>query len=230
MAFEIFENKTDLVERAYELTYEALDVGLAQNGAASLMCSGGSTPGPLYMQLSQSDLDWSNINVGLVDDRWVAPDHDRSNEKLLRNTLLQNAGASATFYPMYVEGKTAKEALDQRAAEFAKISLPLDVVILGMGPDGHSLSWFPNADGLSTATDPANEKLIAAVMANRSAVTGDELERMTLTYNAIANSREIILLVTGDDKREVFENGDDNLPIRILQKAAGDRLTTLWAP
>lgn len=229
MAFEIFENKAALVKRAYELTYEALDAGLVHNGTASLMCSGGSTPGPLYTQLSNSDLDWSNINVGLVDDRWVSPDHARSNEKLLNNTLLMNGGAKANFYPMYVEGKSAKEAVSQRSAEFAKIALPLDVVILGMGPDGHSLSWFPNADGLAGATDPANESLIAAVMANRSVVTGDELERMTLTYKAIAQARNVILLVTGDDKREVFENGDVSLPIRTLQKAAGDRLTVLWA-
>ncbi len=229
MSFEIFENKIDLVERAYEIVYEALDVGLAQNGSASLMCSGGSTPGPLYEQLSSSDLDWSNINVGLVDDRWVAPDHDRSNEKLLRNTLLKNAGAAARFFPMYVEGKSAKEAVDQRGDEFATISLPLDVVILGMGPDGHSLSWFPNADGLAEATDPDNESLIAAVMANRSKVTGDELERMTLTYKAIAQSSTVILMMTGADKREVFESDDQSLPIKTLQKAAGDRLIVLWA-
>ncbi len=228
MSFETFENKVDLIERAYELTFEALDVGLAQNGVASLMCSGGSTPGPLYQQLSKSDLDWSSISVGLVDDRWVDPEHDRSNEKLLRGTLLTNAGAAAKFYPMHVAGKSAKEAVAQRGEEFAQIQLPLDVVILGMGPDGHSLSWFPNAEGLADAINPENESLIAAVMANKSKVTGDELERMTLTYRAIANAKNVILLLTGDDKREVYESDDESLPVRALQKAAGDRLTVLW--
>ncbi len=229
MKFERFGNKADLVERAYEIVFEVLDVGLAQNGTASLMCSGGSTPGPLYEQLSATDLDWSKIKVGLVDDRWVSPDHDRSNQKLLNNTLLKNNGAAAKFYPMFVEGKSAAEAVEQRAAEFAEIKLPLDVVILGMGADGHSLSWFPEADGLIEATDPSNDKLIAAVMANRSEVTGDELERMTLTYKAVANAKNVILMITGEDKLKVFEDKSTDYPVRLVEKAAGDRLIILYA-
>lgn len=229
MSFETFENKAGLVERAYEIVFEALDVGLANNGSASLMCSGGSTPGPLYEQLSTSDLDWSKISVGLVDDRWVEPAHDRSNEKLLRSTLLKNAGAAARFYPMFVEGRTAKEAVEQRAEQFAEIDLPLDVVILGMGPDGHSLSWFPDADGLDEATNPSNELLIASVIANKSKVTGDELERMTLTYKAIANAKTVILMITGEDKLEVFNDKQADYPVRLVEQAAGERLVVLYA-
>jgi 6-phosphogluconolactonase len=229
MQVEVFRDKAALVDHAFDLVLDALKQGLENKGTASLMCSGGSTPGPLYERLSRVELDWQHVNIGLVDDRWVPPEHDRSNEKLLRQTLLKDNARHASFFPMYKEGYSALAATVERDAEFSQIPLPLDVIILGMGPDGHSLSWFPEAEGLKAAMDPENENLIAATYAKRSDVTGDELERMTLTYKAVNNADLVILMITGDDKRAVFESDDSTYPVRVVQKAAGKNLVVLCA-
>ena len=82
----LFDTREELLSALQKECVNALQDAVQARGKASLMVSGGSSPGPLYEQLSQTDLDWSAISVALVDERWVEPGHDKSNESLVVNT------------------------------------------------------------------------------------------------------------------------------------------------
>ena len=103
-------------------------------------------------------------------------------------------------------------------------------MILGMGPDAHTLSWFPDAEGLGDALNPDNANKVAAIRARKTAVTGDHTARMTLTLPAVANAKHTLLLITGSEKRDTLETAGPDTPIRHMINAAGDRLSTYWAP
>lgn len=232
---EVFETRAKLIDAAAAATCAALAEGLARGGRATLLCSGGSTPGPLYRELSRCGLDWSLIDVGLADERWVAEAHEASNAGLVRETLLRREGADGAvgthyaFHPMYEGSATPQAGLAHTAERYSQI-MPTDLLVLGMGPDGHTLSWFPGADGLDRAMDTANDTPVAAITARPSPVTGDHLQRMTLTASAVRRARRALLLITGKEKRAVFENRSDELPVHRLDALLGERLSVYWAP
>ncbi|NKI18032.1 6-phosphogluconolactonase [Spongiibacter sp. KMU-166] len=220
-----------LSQSAEVLLREALSSGLH----ASLLVSGGSTPEPLYRSLSALPLDWEKVDVGLVDERWVAPDHPASNEAFIRRSLLKNRAATARFIGM--KNSAVSALLGQPACNEAyfDLKLPYDLTILGMGSDGHTASLFPFAEGLDTALDLDNRAFCAPIMAQPSEVTGDNLERMSLTLSALLQSRQIWLLLTGDDKREVYERAklNDNrraVPVSALLHQERVSVSVFWAP
>ncbi len=230
MTIETFDTREALDTAVTAACLTALSTGLSERGRASLICSGGSTPGPVYKRLSEEDLDWSNVNVGLADERWAPAHSEASNEKLLRETLLVGKAALAKFEPMKTSHPTAAEAVGDVSLRYAAMAAPFDVVVLGMGVDGHTLSWFPGAEGVRVAMDEDADSLATYVIAKRSKVTGENLERMTLTARAIQDARLVVLMITGDEKREVYETGPGYLPVRLLTSICGDRLRVMWAP
>ena len=209
----------------------ALGAALDVRGQATLLCAGGSTPGPMYEVLSGAALDWANIHIGLTDERWVAPDDSASNAKLIRETLLQGHALAATFFPMADAGsplaETASTVISDRYAPLVQAS---DIMVLGMGTDGHTLSWFPGGDGYDQAVSCAPRPATVPLVAPQTDVTGPHTERVTLTGHAVAQARAVHLLITGEAKRRVFETADPELPISRLIALAGDRLITHWAP
>ena len=226
---DVFETRDELVAQSIELISDRVRSGLDRRGHAAVALSGGSTPGPVYSGLSQIDLDWENVTVALADDRWVEPGNKASNEKLVRETLLQNSAATASFLPMKTSSSRPDDAVADVALTYQVLANGLDVLVLGMGPDSHTLSWFPDANGLSEAMDPANENYVAAIQARKSEVTGDLLDRMTLTARAITEAELVLLLITGDTKKRCFTEADASTPIGFARKLAGDRFRTFWA-
>ena len=120
-----------------------LQDGIDQNGRASLLVSGGSTPRPMFAKLSEIDIQWDKVDIALVDDRWVDLDDAASNEKMANEALLLNKASAANFIGMKTDSADAFAAEEQVAAKLANITKPFDVVILGMGEDGHTASIFP---------------------------------------------------------------------------------------
>ena len=204
-----------------------LSDAIARRGSAVFMGSGGSTPGPIYERLSTQDLAWEQVHVGLCDERWVETDHPASNGAMLERTLLQNKAASADYTPMKLSGGDPFAAVDELNELYMDAGLT-DVMVLGMGPDAHTLSWFEGGRGYEHAVDSDSTKVVAAVEALESDVTGPNLLRMTLTQPCVAYARNVLLLITGADKKSVFESAPPNAAINIMRRAAGDALSVFY--
>ncbi len=138
-----FDNGAALAEGLATRVADALSAGITARGRASLAVSGGSTPKAFFKALSSAGIDWPKVTVTLVDERFVPPENDRSNHKLVAENLLQNAARAAAFVPLYHAGETAEEAATEATTATAGICQPFDVAILGMGTDGHTASFFP---------------------------------------------------------------------------------------
>jgi len=217
----------DPVAKAASKIAEVLRAAIAANGEASLMVSGGSSPKPVYAALSQADLAWENVTIGLVDERWVDAGKDGSNETFIRENLLQNAAAKARFIGMKTAHDSPHEGLDTLTANFQNCPQPFDVCVMGMGLDGHTASWFPDAQGLEPALDTANPNVFCAISADGCPVAGNHPQRMSLTLSAVLAARDIILFIPGGAKREVYlaaaNKAELEAPVKTLSKA-GDKL------
>ncbi|TAM09084.1 MAG: 6-phosphogluconolactonase, partial [Rhodanobacter sp.] len=120
--------------------------GIAARGRALVAVSGGTTPAAFFAELARQVLDWARVTVTLVDERWVPDTDPRSNAKLVKETLLQGPAAAATFVPLYTGAATPEAGLADAATRIAALPLPFDAVLLGMGDDGHTASFFPGGD------------------------------------------------------------------------------------
>lgn len=200
---------------------ERLREGLAQRGQATLVVSGGSTPVPFFHALRDADLDWSHVTVTLADERAVSATHADSNARLVRTHLLQGRAAAAQWLPCLAANPQPDElgaACDALQARLAALSWPVDVVVLGMGADGHTASLFPGAVELvqALADDGARRCLIAAT----PEAPNVPVPRLSWTPSALLDTRHLAIHTTGVVKRELLQracSSDDvrEMPIRL---------------
>ena len=226
-----FDERAQMVDALEEDTTEALSRALRNKGRASWAVSGGSTPKPLFDAMAQVDLAWEDVQVALVDERWVDLDHPRSNEAFMRGALETGKAIEAHFVGMKTRHENPWEGAAEVNKRYASLTQPFASVLLGMGRDGHTASFFPGAEGLEAALDINNDALCVALTAKKSDVTGDEVERMSLSASAIASAPHIALMITGTEKLSVLERGlekDTHLPVARLAKVAD--ITVYWAP
>lgn len=232
MALTIFPGRDEMVARLADHVAGQLSLALAKKGRAVFAVSGGSSPAPLYEALAQRDLGWESVTVILVDDRWVAPGADGSNDDFIRRTLLTGKAAAARFLPLKTDHETPGDGLEEMNAAYVGPAADIDVAIMGMGPDGHTASWFPHAQGLEMALDTARP--VAAVKAVKSEVTGRFLHRATLSLAAIREAECSILLISGEAKKAAFDlaEGDGpvaDYPVRALIRDCPNNWSC-WAP
>ncbi len=221
LTFELSAAVSTLLQKAIEA-----------DGRASLAVSGGSTPVQLFDHLSESAIPWEKVDICLVDERWVRPEDEDSNEHLVKTHLLQNKAAAARFIGMKNDAETAGTGETQCEEQLRTIKHPMDVLILGMGGDGHTASLFPGAEKLPLAVDMDSGKICMAI-----APPAAPHERMTLTLPAIINSGQIFLHITGQEKMRVLdqaftEGPAEEMPIRyILQQtqAQNTPFSIYWA-
>ena len=225
--FEVFPDRQAASDAAAVLLAEGLAAGLAGGGRASLVVSGGSTPGPCFNTLSHADLDFSRVDVVPSDERWVPADHPDSNERLVREQLLRHAAAPANYVSLVTEHGLPEPGLPEVSARLAAMTRPLDAVLLGMGGDGHFASLFPDFDGLAAGLDPQGEALCLAV---RTAASPHP--RISLSLSLLLDARGIVILMFGEDKRRVFEAaaaGQGNYPVAALLGQSRTPVTIAWA-
>jgi 6-phosphogluconolactonase len=178
--------------------------------------SGGSTPKLFFETLSRFDIPWSRITVTLVDERQVPETSSRSNAKLVRENLLQNSAAGAEFVPLF-ENPDAENIGT------------LDVVVLGMGSDGHTASFFPHGSNLGEALNPKAGKRIVEM----SAPAAGE-PRLTFKLPALLDASLLCLHIEGQEKRDVLnkalaEGPVEAMPVRAVLRSKKP-LTLYWCP
>jgi 6-phosphogluconolactonase len=180
-----------------------LSLAIAERGAASLIVSGGSSPLAIFKALTAMKIDWAKVTISLVDDRDVPADHKDSNELLLQTHLLKGEIASTNFI-----------SLARDPDKVVMIARPFDVMLLGMGTDGHFASLFPDM-----VSDEAAFGLGAAPTILRTGIKGSPAHpRVTMNLAMILQSSHIYLLVNGAAKTAVFADAqhNHNLPIAAL--------------
>jgi len=227
-----FPNANDLVRALSDEIVSRVTGSVSSRGVASLAVSGGTTPGVLFDALSMRTAPWEKISVTLSDERWIAPDQDGSNEKLVRTRLLRNAASDAKLVPLKTPDTSPAEAEAKVDASISAMPRPFDVMLLGMGDDGHTASLYPHSAGLDAALDLTRPNLVQAIHADSAAATG---ERMTFTLRAILGSKLIVILIRGDEKLATYRNaaaGTDihEMPVRAVLNQTGTPVWVYWSP
>lgn len=219
MPTEILSDRDHLVHRAKTLIVERIESAIAQRGQCTLALAGGGTPKPIYEKLAQHHLPWEKIHIFWGDERYVSADHPDSNQKMAREAWLNHVEIpSQNIHPMPTSaGNPEADAQkhEQELKGFFQVQegeFPsLDVILLGIGDDGHTASLFPQ-----TAALTVRDRLIT--VGNK----GDS-QRLTFTAPFINQGKCVIFLVAGANKRQalqqIFASQGDfrEYPARLIQ-------------
>jgi 6-phosphogluconolactonase len=225
---EAFADQEALAKGAADLIAGCLREALEQRGEGTFVASGGSSPGPTYALLSQEKMLWEAVTVIPSDERWVSPSSPDSNEGFLRRDLLIGEAAGARLLSLW-----SPQATIEAAAACADLAVstrtPFDVVLLGMGADGHFASLFPGSPALSEGLNVDSDRFCVAVPARSPA---PPQPRLSLTLRALLDARMIVLSISGEAKRSTIEaalSGAD-VPVREFLTQDLVPVRILWAP
>lgn len=223
-----FDTREEASLAAADRIIALLSKRLDAQPAATLVVSGGSTPSQCFAALAGSDLDWDRVHVLLSDDRWVPPGDADSNETLVRETLLQDKAADATLWPYYDAEATIEERCVALGETIHTLPIPFACSLLGMGEDGHFASLFPDAENLAQGLDYEGPDLCLPV-----STAASPHPRVSLTLTPLSRSDEIVLLIFGDKKREVYQqakSSGNTYPVAHLIKQKRAPVRVYWAP
>lgn len=223
---ETFASRDALMAAVAQRIATALEDAIRRHGSACAALSGGSTPEPAYRALAALPLDWPNITLALVDERFVPPNNAASNQALVQRALAPALDAGARLAPMFFPAATVQQSADQAEPRYAP--LRIDVALMGMGDDGHTASWFPGVPSLGNALDLNNPRTVIALHAPQAAGSPD---RLTLTRSALSRAEHVILLITGDDKQARLEQAlqHNDAPVSALFAPNMPVPEVLWA-
>jgi 6-phosphogluconolactonase len=208
-----FASKSELEVALCQHIAQDLRLSIELKGSATLLLSGGSTPSGVYRLLSEENLDWTKVHVGLVDERFVPADSPLSNFKLLKETLGQNAAINVAIYPMVLTASDYDQNLKEIEMAYRIFTDP-DICLLGMGPDGHTASIFPNDAASQNANTNQN-----SLLSNTNAPAEPNL-RITFNGPVLRRAKNLYLMITGPQKKAIFDDSDQQqLPIAAFKKA-----------
>jgi len=232
---EVHADAAGVADAASSRVAEAARRAVAARGRFAIALAGGSTPGPTYARLAEGplrdDVPWEATEVFWGDERCVPADHPDSNARMARENLLDRVPVPGErIHPIRAWEPDPEVAADLYERELRRVLAPagertprLDLVLLGLGPDGHTASLFPG-----TAALEEEDRLVAVVRASEPGLRPPRVERITLTPAAINAARTIVFLVTGEGKAGAVaavlaEHGDDAAwPARRIRPADGE--------
>ncbi len=228
-AFHSFESRDALADALAQRVADRLREAIEQRGQATLVVSGGSTPMPFFKALKAYDLPWEHVTISVADERWVDAASDESNEKLVRDYLLHERAQYLSLAPA-VEGESLEEGAARLQKKLGALPHALDVVILGMGEDGHTASLFPHHPALGEGLNKESDALCLTVTDSPK----PPAERVTMTAKLLCHARHLLLHITGDAKREVYEQAmqsdeEGAFPIASVLRQSQSSPEIYWA-
>ena len=211
-----FDNRESLAQVLSLRVSQSLSKAVTLMGDAVLFVSGGNTPALFFEHLSKTDISWNKVTVTLVDERQVNEESPRSNAQLVKHNLMRNNAAAACFVPLF-----------ENTAAAAKL-IP-DCVVLGMGEDGHTASFFPGGDRLAEVLDRNSTCAISTMTA-----PGAGEPRLTYSLPRLLQAKTICLHIEGASKINVLEKalaGTDQseMPVRAVLHS-GHPIEIFWCP
>lgn len=224
-----FATKEELAKALALRVAGDIKADLEEAGIAAIAVSGGNTPGKFFGALGKMrDIEWPKVLVTLVDERWVPETSARSNAGLVNERMLQGPAANARFLPLYSGGDAPDAAALARTRETLR-ALPdrFSAVVLGMGADGHTASFFPGGDTLEAALHGDEP-----VLAIRAPGAGEP--RVTLSRNRLMKTRGLYLHIEGEEKAGVLaaalgEGAAEDMPVRAVLRGEHP-VEIFWCP
>ncbi len=232
-AIHVFDGLEALLAAAARSFVRCAREAIAARGRFTVALSGGSTPKPLYQRLSaepsRSEVDWNRVHIFWGDERCVPPDHVDSNYRMAREAMLDSLPIPREqIHRMEAERADREAAARDYEAALARVfgvstegePPSLDLILLGMGPDGHTASLFPGTKAL--------EETVRWVVVNR--VPKFNADRLTMTKPILNRAREVLFLVAGGDKAEVLAevlNGPAD-PLRLPSQSIRPQGQLVW--
>jgi len=195
---------------------DIVQAGIESNGGILLGLAGGSTPRATYEELASRTIDWSSTTAWMTDERWVSPDDDESNQKMVTRSLVDPTGVA------FLAPDTTGQSVSQTADDFSRRIAPLaqasrrSITLLGIGTDGHTASLFPGSDALGSDGIRYVDNYIESF----------GVWRLTATFGLLATADIVVFLVTGESKAEMIASIAHGADVPSARVTARER--TLW--
>ena len=217
-----YDARDELIQKVvYEISND-LSSALDSNRYITFAVPGGTTPGPILEKLSEVQLDWTRVKIILGDERWVPYSHERSNSKLIMETLLKNEASGAQFIPIYADFATAEEGIVHISKDIEDC-LPLSIALLGMGADMHTASLFPRSINLKAALSIDAPTLVPV------SVPGMSEQRVSLSARVFNSSQKKHVVFFGAEKKKALDNALSLNPLSAPVRAILEGAKVHWA-
>ncbi|MFQ6593985.1 MULTISPECIES: 6-phosphogluconolactonase [Pseudomonas] len=205
---------------------EQLRAAISARGDATLVVSGGRSPVAFFQSLAKQGLDWSKVTVTLADERWVPVEHADSNAGLLKQHLLQGPAAKARFLSLYSAAANLEEAALQADRLLGELPA-IDVLVLGMGDDGHTASLFPNSPNLSDALQPNGTRRCWPMLAPTV-----PHQRLTMSRALLSTANYTVLSIAGSSKLTTLSAAlaSDDIAAMPIRAFLQPTLEIYWCP
>lgn len=203
-----------------------LSTAIQKFGSANLLVSGGSTPKNLFKLLSKESIDWKNVNIGLVDERFVSVENEKSNERLVKENFLINNAVDAKLFGMVYNTEDYEANLKTADKVYKHFHSRIDACVLGMGTDGHTASLFPTDESSKIGLSSDFHELLL----NTSADV-EPYKRISCSRCLIFKSENLFLMINGLNKMEVLQSAKVKaLPISVFFDTPKTELIVHYSP
>ena len=215
ISWQILADADAVATQATGFILQAAANAIDEHGIFQLVLAGGRTPGKVYQHLANAQADWKNWQLYFGDERCLPADHPDRNSRMAANAWLDHGAVPADhIHP--VPAELGAEAAAKRYATVIDCARPFDLVLLGMGEDGHTASLFPGQP------HPDTESVHAVHHAPKPPPN-----RVSLSRASLSDSRDVLVLITGNSKRAALQQWQSGEALPIAGITALQRITVL---